>query len=105
MTDDEAPDGMFSPDGWGVYHRWDEPVEDVHGYMFGPFPTYEIAKYIMESSGCKCETTLVPCMFPKGVIMMAGLDVADVRQAAEALGIKVPDLPEPKHPVVPDRIH
>jgi hypothetical protein len=70
-------DGMFSPDGWGVYHHWSEPVDDVHGYMFGPFPTYDIAAFIMASSPCKCVTSLVPLMFPAHISMVADLrDVA-----------------------------
>lgn len=109
MTDDaedqSEPGGMFSPDGWGVYHHWSEPVEDVHGYMFGPFPTYDIAKYIMEASPCKCATSLVPLMFPKGIIMMAGMDVDGAKEALEAITggreVKVPT--GTSH--LPDRVH
>jgi hypothetical protein len=90
MTDTEATDGMFSPDGWGVYHQWDEPVEDVPGYMFGPFPTHDIAAYVMAASPCKCVTSLVPLMFPKGMVMGIGVDMNAAPQ---------------EHPVLPDRVH
>jgi len=100
MTDRDD-DGMFSPDGWGVYHHWVEPVDDVHGYMFGPFPTYDIAKAIKDAVECKCETSLVPLMFPKGIIMMAGIDGPE---AIKALGQLMPDTQPPLSPI-PDRVH
>ena len=78
MDDKEAPDGMFSPDGWGVYHQWDEPVDDVPGYMFGPFPTHDIAAFMMASSPCKCVTSLVPLMFPPHIAMVADLRDAPI---------------------------
>jgi len=101
MTDNEDHEGTFSPDGWGVYHHWLEPVEDVHGYMYGPFPSYDIAKAIKDNTECGCDVALVPLMFPKGVVMMAGIDGVE---AIKALRQLMPD-PPPMHPVVPDRVH
>ena len=106
MTDDQ-PEGTFEPDGWGVYHLWTEPVEDVKGYMFGPFPTYEIAEFMQKGSGCRCETTLVPLMFPPGIKLLAALDAdnlpASVRQM---LGIPAEGAaPAAGSPHLPDRVH
>jgi hypothetical protein len=111
MTDDDrhqsVPDGMFSPDGWGIYHEWEEPVDDVRGYIHGPFPTYEIAEHLMKASPCQCATSLVPLMFPSGISMRMAMDVEDLlgklREVRAALDKASP--PKSGNPVVPDRVH
>jgi len=111
MTDDESkqsvPEGMFSPDGWGIYHQWEEPVDDVAGYIHGPFPTYEIAEHLMKESPCKCATSLVPLMFPSGVSMMMAMDIEDLlsklREARAALEGTGPLKGGSPH--LPERVH
>ena len=103
----DETEGTFEPDGWGVYHLWEEPVDDVKGYMFGPFPTFEIASFIQKGSGCKCETTLVPLMFPPGIRLLAALDAKDLpKQVRDMLGIPDDEVSvQQGSPVVPDRVH
>ena len=93
MTEQEVKedDEQSGPDGWGVFHKWDEPADGVEGYMFGPFPTYEIAEFIHMNSACECKTTLVPVRFPAGIKMMASVDLPTLMKAMAEL--QVPGAP------------
>ena len=39
-------------------------------YLFGPFPSREVADLIEASMECECKRRVVPLFFPTGVTMM-----------------------------------
>ena len=85
MTEQEENENSGPPDAWGIFHRWDEPVDGIEGHMFGPFPSYDLAMYVKEHGECECPTTLIPMRFPAGIKMMASVDTPTLLAGMVAL--------------------
>lgn len=59
-------------DGWAVMHdRSALPSDEGEPiYLFGPFPSKEVADVIESTMECECKRRVVPLFFPVGVKMM-----------------------------------
>ena len=72
-------------DGWAVMHDRSSlpPDNNEPIYLFGPFPSREVADVIEASMECECKRRVVPLFFPHGVTMMVTALLPDTLMPTE----------------------